>query len=295
MRQKKFGSRHTVEKLDCLERYLRAYLKVFEGKDWPHTVYVDAFAGTGEIPIASTYEELPLGIEDKDFIIGSARRALAIDSSFDQYIFIEKKRGNARALEHLKRDYPTKNVRILNTDANSGIQSLCSTIDWKKHRAVVFLDPFGSQVAWQTLEAIAKTEAIDLWYLSPAGLSVHRQLGTQGKVHYTHEESLNRIFGSRDWRTRFIDTVEIAADLFSPAGVGNSKVATPDSVTKYMHERMSSVFAGGVHDKWMPLGQKGGHWYSLMFACANPSPNATKLAMRLAGAVIGSGKRGRAK
>lgn len=129
----------------------------------------------------------------------------------------------------------------------------------------------------------------------PAGLSVHRQLGTQGKVHYTHEESLNRIFGSRDWRTRFIDTVEIAADLFSPAGVGNSKVATPDSVTKYMHERMSSVFAGGVHDKWMPLGQKGGHWYSLMFACANPSPNATKLAMRLAGAVIGSGKRGRAK
>ena len=293
MAQKKFGSLHTIKKLDCLEKYLKAYLNIFKGKDWPLTMYVDAFAGTGEIPIASTYEELPLGIDDQDFILGSARRALGIAQSFHQYTFIEKKRDNAKTLQALKREYPQRNIDIVNSDANSGIGLLCRETDWRKCRAVVFLDPFGSQVAWPTLEAIAKTKAVDLWYLFPAGLSVHRQLSTRGKVHYTHEASLDRIFGNREWRTKFIDSVEEEPNLFGVGGVDNIKTATPESVTRYMHERMATVFKGGVLNEWMPLGKNGGHWYSLMFACANPSPKANELAMKLAGAVMRSGKHGR--
>ena len=124
---------------------------------------------------------------------------------------------------------------------------------------------------------------------------MHRQLSKEGKVHYTHEASLNRIFGNSDWRTRFIDSVEIEADLFGVGGINNVKTATPESVTRYMHERMTSVFRGGVLDEWMPLGRHGGHWYSLMFACANPSPKATGLALKLAGDVMRSGARGRSK
>lgn len=293
MSQRKFGSLHTIKKLDCLEKYLKAYLRVFKGKDWPRTLYIDAFAGTGEIPVASTYEELPLGVDDQDFILGSARRALTTEQSFHSYIFIEKKRGNARALAGLKTQHPQKNIEILNTDANSGLQSLCAETDWEKCRAVVFLDPFGSQVSWQTLETIAITKAIDLWYLFPAGLSVHRQLGTNGTVHYTHEASLNRIFGNTEWRTKFIDSVDIAPDLFGTRGKSHVKTATPESVTRYMHERMSKIFRGGVLNEWMPLGRNGGHWYSLMFACANPSLRAADLAMKLSGDVMRSGKRGR--
>ena len=166
MAQLKFGGAHTVQKLDCLESYLRAYLKVFKNLDWAHTIYVDAFAGTGEVPLAASYPELPLDQEGQAFIVGSAKRALSIPESFREYVFIEKKRGNARALEQLKTAFPEKKnlISILHTDANTGLQKLCADRDWRKCRSVVFLDPFGSQVEWKTVEAVAATKAIDLWY-----------------------------------------------------------------------------------------------------------------------------------
>ena len=85
------------KKLVCLEKYLRAYLKVMKFQDF-ETLYIDAFAGTGEVPLAANYDGLPLDDEGLRFLSGSVRRALAIDESFGQYIFIEKKRSNAKAL-----------------------------------------------------------------------------------------------------------------------------------------------------------------------------------------------------
>jgi three-Cys-motif partner protein len=46
------------------------------------------------------------------------------------------------------------------------MRKICDN-DWRSHRAVLFLDPYGMQVEWQTIEAIAKTAAIDLWLLFP--------------------------------------------------------------------------------------------------------------------------------
>ena len=293
MNQVKFGSAHTIKKLDCLEAYLKAYLNVFKNMPWAHTIYVDAFAGTGEIPIASSYEQLPLDLDDQAFIVGSVSRALGIAENFAEYIFIEKKRGNARALERLKMAHPDKNILVTNTDANEGLQRLCAERDWKKCRAVVFLDPFGSQVSWSTLEALAKTRAIDLWYLFPAGLSVYRQIAENGGVHYTHEASLDRLFGTSDWRQAFIGSDEAEADLFGVANNNSVKTATPESVTKFMCKRLE-IFEGGVLNEWLRLGRGDAHWYSLMFAWANPSAGAKK-AGDIARAVMRSGKSGRSK
>lgn len=44
----RFGGRWTLEKLDILERYLDAYTNALRNQDF-QLVYVDAFAGTGEI------------------------------------------------------------------------------------------------------------------------------------------------------------------------------------------------------------------------------------------------------
>ena len=53
MTQQAFGGAHTEEKLNKLEDYLKAYLNVFKNQSWVHTIYFDAFAGTGEIPTAA--------------------------------------------------------------------------------------------------------------------------------------------------------------------------------------------------------------------------------------------------
>ena len=56
-------------------------------------------------------------------------------------------------------------------------------------------------------------------------------------------------------------------------------------MTEFMIECMKPIFGDGVLADWLPLGGKGRHDYSLLFAWANPSPKA-KLAAKLAAAVL---------
>lgn len=230
--------------------------------------------------------------------MGSVGRALSLELKFDKYILVEKKLRNSRELkQRLKTEHSEifPSIEVVNSDANEALQSFCQLPGWNKRRAVVFLDPFGSQVSWETLAALAATKAVDLWYLFPAGMSVHRQIGRDGTVHNTHEASLDRLFGTSEWRQAFINEEVIAPDLFGVSQTHSIKTATAESVTKFMIQRLRTIFKGGVLDQWLPLGSGKVHMYSLLFACANPSSAANKMALKLAGAVMRSGKRGRAK
>jgi hypothetical protein len=42
------------------------------------------------------------------------------------------------------------------------LKKWCKERNWQKERAVVYLDPYGMQVEWSTIEALAATKAIDL-------------------------------------------------------------------------------------------------------------------------------------
>jgi len=68
----------------------------------------------------------------------------------------------------------------------------------------MFLDPFGNQVKWETLDRIGRTPGIDLWYLFPAGLGVLRQISRDGRVQKDAEASLDLLFGPNDWRGNLI-------------------------------------------------------------------------------------------
>ncbi len=67
-------------------------------------------------------------------------------------------------------------ILIRQGDANNEIREMCGR-GWRRHRAVLFLGPFGMQVEWETIEAIAATRAIDLWLLFPLGIGVKRLKG----------------------------------------------------------------------------------------------------------------------
>ena len=198
-------------------------------------------------------------------------------------------------LEKLRSGFAGKTIEILNSDANAGLKKLCLERDWKKCRAVVFLDPFGSHVEWSTIVALAETRAVDLWYLFPAGLSVHRQVrSADGTVHESHQASLDRILGTKNWRTAFAEQLDGEPDLFEAARPQTRKVVTAASATHFMIDRMKTVFKGGVLDEWLLLGSGNVHMFSLLFAWANPSEKAKK-AGDIARAVLKSGKHGRAK
>jgi three-Cys-motif partner protein len=278
-----FGSAgHTQEKLKKLEEYLQVFTTVLKNQPF-RLVYFDAFAGTPDIDVGDAGSPL-LGTGDqRQFVEGSSRRALRFGEKFSRYIFVDKKRENVRELEALRNEHPqiSDRIEVRNSDANTELKSFCS--NWPRNqRAIVFLDPYGNQVAWDTVEAIASTRAIDLWYLFPAGLGVHRQIGGDGSFE-GRAKSLDRLLGTPDWRSAFISRTQTDG-LFG--AMDNASVASPVAITEFMISRMKGVFKGGVLDEWLPLGSNGRHSYSLIFACANPEPKAHQLALRLAKAVL---------
>ena len=286
MAQRPFGGKHTEQKLQLIENYLDRYTTALKYQSF-NLIYFDAFAGAGDIPQPIDVAQSPLFMDEyREFIDGSARRALSLKHPFDKYVFTDKKKANAESLTKLKDQFPKLSDRIIvhHADANVELQDFCKRTIWNGCRAVVFLYPFGNNVDWETLVSIANTQAIDLWYLFPAGLGVHRQIAKNGSVHDTHEASLDRILGTREWRDAFIDTSE-ETDLFDAPYLATSKIANPNSITQFMIKRMQSIFSGGVLDEWLPLGSRNVHMYSLIFAWANPSDKA-KLAAKLARDVL---------
>jgi three-Cys-motif partner protein len=286
MSQMSFGGMHTEEKLQVLESYLAAYQKVLKNTGLT-TIFFDAFAGTGEIPLEQAGGLLQDVEEAEPFIEGSARRALAVDPPFSRYVFVEKSKRKTAQLELLRAEFPylAERIRVERADANAAIQEFCRSTDWKRSRAVLFLDPFGNQVGWDTLAIIARTKAIDVWYLFPAHLGINRQISSTADFDAAKAASLDFVFGTTEWREEFLATVK-ASDLWGEERERLVKQATVDSITRFMIGRMKQVFRGIVLDEWLPLGRGGNHWYSLLFACSNPSPAATRIAERVARAVM---------
>ena len=71
-----------------LERYLSAYTTALKNQPF-RLVYVDGFAGSGQVRVSTEGKEAAL------LIHGSAERAVGIeDKPFDRLVFIDKDREN---------------------------------------------------------------------------------------------------------------------------------------------------------------------------------------------------------
>lgn len=293
MAQSSFAGKHTKRKLDAIEEYLRAY--VIALKDKFHLVYFDAFAGTGSIPYADSALQSSFEIFDSDEVVkGSVSRALELKLPFDEYIFVEKDRQKFKELQSSCASYlQTRKIEFKEEDANEALKQFVRRSNWARTRAVVFLDPYGSQIPMDTLKILASKPGIDVWYLFPSGLGVNRQIGNKGTILPEHAESLDRLYGDRLWREQLLSDVE-DADLFGFVGTKKVKDAGAAKATELMQQRLQVAFSGRVLSDWLPLGKGNHHYYSLMFMWSNPSQKAALLAQRLARAVLTKGKlRGR--
>lgn len=151
-----FGGDWTEQKLECINKYLSAYTKIMNNQSF-NFAYIDAFAGTGYRKVMlddnineTMFPELN-SQEVVNFRQGSARNALEIQPPFDNYIFIEENKENFNELEKLTKEFPEKEIKCIRRDANDYFVDVCNK-NWKKHWALVFLDPFGMQVEWKTID-----------------------------------------------------------------------------------------------------------------------------------------------
>ena len=155
----KFGGNWTEEKLNIFTSYLDSYLIALQNQKFKK-IYIDAFAGTGEIETS----------DGEQYLVGSAKRALSAVRKFDRYFFIEKDEDKASELwAMVNSEFPhlKQIVSVYCGDANEKLEQIIREVDWRYNRGLLFLDPYATQVNWTTLETVAKTRSIDVWYLFP--------------------------------------------------------------------------------------------------------------------------------
>jgi len=277
----RFGGDWTDQKLSVLADYLRRYNMAL--KDQPfRRAYIDAFAGTGYRHLKHRvkrgnnqtlliFPELAY-TDAQAFRDGSARLALQTTPPFDRYIFVERNMESCAQLADLKSEFPAlaDRIDVQRGDANEKIQELCQK-NWHARghacRAVLFLDPYGMQVKWNTVKAIAATEAIDLWLLFPLGIGVNRLVTNSGDIPVGWQRCLTELLGTDEWRKDFYRT-RIAETLFGPLEL-REKVDV-ESIGRYFNNRLQSVFAGVADDPLVLRNSTGCPLYLLCFAAGNP-------------------------
>jgi three-Cys-motif partner protein len=293
-----FGGRWTEDKLGRVRKYLRAYLTIFKGNPRAATfttTFVDAFAGSGyrntptvsEFPNTSLFpEDFALDDEDAQALQkGSAQIALELDPPFDRYKLIEKRVEYAHELENLRDRFPalSPRIEIVQGEANITLQDWCRRTNWRTNRAVVFLDPYGMQVEWNTITAIAQTQGIDLWILFPLGQAVNRVLKRNSPPEGGWADRLTKLFGTSEWREEFYRPRQ-QMSLFGDQDA-LQKEANFEQIGAFFVKRLSTVFAK-VAENPLPLrNSKNVPIYLLCFAASNPkgAPTAVKIAQNILG------------
>lgn len=279
----KFGDPSwTQDKLERVRKYLVAYSKIMAKYNFQYA-YIDGFAGTGYHEISREGGDesgmlLPEAAEPevKAFLDGSARMALRVEPPFKRYIFIEKSAKKAAELEKLKVEFPDKQalIHVESAEANAFLTKLCRELSWGDRRAVLFIDPFGMQLSWETIEAIAQTKGIDTWILFPVS-AVNRLLKRDGNIPDGWRRRLDAMFGEPDWFDVFFPEEKSA--LFGEGVVDRRKTADMASIGEYFNRRLSTVFAGVAPNPYTLKNTKGAPLFLLCFAAANPKGAATAI------------------
>jgi len=277
-----FGGAWTERKLSFVRRYLERYAQALKNQPFQR-IYIDAFAGTGD-RTDKRRETLPLlDLPEFEAVAkGSARLALEVEPPFHRYVLIERATRRASELAALKAEFPSRQIDIVNKDANEAIAALCKATDWRGTRGVVFLDPYGLQVTWDTLVAIADSKALDVWVLFPSGMGLNRLLTKSGDIPLEWQETLDRSLGTKEWRSAFYRS-EDEADLFAGQRSKTVKDADPAKLEKFYLDRLRAIFPTVMNSCVRLTNSKDQTMYLLCFASANPSPKVRALTTRLAG------------
>lgn len=278
MTSQKFGGDWTAKKLNIFTSYLDAYLIALQNQKFKK-IYIDAFAGTGEIETS----------DGEAYLAGSAKRALSAEKRFDHYYFIESDESKASELEHMiDTEFPhlKRFTTVYRGDANEKLGKIINDIDWRFNRGLLFLDPYATQVDWATLERVAGTKSIDVWYLFPFS-ALNRMLPKNGK-YGSWENTIDRLLGDNGWRTEFYKK-DPQVSLFDlgliDGGEDEDRVikdASLEHIKEYLISRLETTFPCVSNNPRIFKNSKESTMFLFCFAISNESVAAQRLALRIA-------------
>jgi three-Cys-motif partner protein len=251
----------SVEKLELLRKYLSAYVGVLTKQSWCKGYeYIDAFAGTGK-PKTKDEEEYEI------YVDGSPRIALSLEQPFTQYHFIEQSGWRAEKLKQLEKEYAgRRSITVYHGDCNKILreQILPQLAYATKKRAIAFIDPFGMEFEWQTMEDIAKTKTIEV-FLNFPNMAINREVLRKhpDKITEKAKTRLNQFWGTEDWLDSFYQE---ESTLFGPEVV--KKRLSGKDFGKVFKQRLKEIFTHCT-DPILMANSNNAPLYCLLFAGHN--------------------------
>lgn len=268
------------EKLEALGAYLDFYTTALKNQgSWlKATTFVDAFAGAGlaklrhradtsfEATLLADLQPVSADPDAEEYVRGSPRVALDIANPFTRYVFIERDPSRVAELERMREQYgASRQIDIRQGNAEEELDELLSkALNRPGHRAVVFLDPFGMQISWRTIERLAATQQVEVMINFALGMAIQRALPRNGVLQPGWREAHDRFFGSSEWYERVYDQ---RSDL-----LGLTTEKRPDAgprLLDWYRERLKRAF-GNVSGARLIKNTRGGHLYYLIWAGPHP-------------------------
>jgi len=272
--RQRFGGDWTIEKLDILSSYLDFYITALKNQPF-RTIYIDAFAGTGSIKVGGKEEAIE----------GSAKLALKAQKKFDEYIFVERNKKYAKELNEMvleQFENLSDRITVFNADCNTKLHELCQNLNWDSSRAILFLDPYATEVKWETLKAIAATKAIDVWYLFPLS-AANRMMKRDGEIDPSWKAKLDLIFGDSGWYQEFYRE-DPQINFFGEEKL--IKNVNTEALTKYICKRLQTIFPSVAQNPRILYNTKNSPLFLFCFAISNDSPKAIGLALKGANYIL---------
>jgi three-Cys-motif partner protein len=177
-------------KLDILKKYWPEYTKIVKKQSYDfYTLYVDAFAGSGEHTSRTTGE----------VVAGSPLRALGVEPPFDEYHFIEIDDRKVEKLEELAAT--RSNAHVHHGDCNDVLtREVLPLADYKRYRrAVCLLDPYSLQLDWEVMRAAGQMKSVEIFLNFPI-MDMNRNVFRRG-ASAPKENQMTRFWGDDSWRS----------------------------------------------------------------------------------------------
>lgn len=183
-----------IVKNEIVEKYCKAYLGVFKYQNWAETCYVDVFAGAPYNSLRGTGSQ----------VSGSAVRALDLEPSFNEYCFIDVDEVKALALENECARRP--NARVIHGDGNQYLRDrmIPRLKANPKLRTLILIDPYGMEIAWDTIVALGQIGHSDVIINFPT-MDINRNaLRRKIEAHHpTQAARMTNLWGDDSWQDAF--------------------------------------------------------------------------------------------
>lgn len=216
---------------------------------------------------------------------------MEIEPHFNHYRFADTKSDHVDALRKLQAAYRERDIQIFPGDGNQCVRKIVSNELWTrpqtawKQRGIIFLDPYGLDVAWETLRIIAETKRLDVWFLF-AAKAVRQQLGPSfDRVDEGKAAALDRFFGESTWRNEFFRAIPSQTSFLDDESDQTETAVNLQAIGEYAKTRFETIFCWVSQPKPLTV-RNVPDYFQLYCMTNNHSERAVDLIKRLHAAVL---------